>query len=104
MENKIVLSNDYNGADILVRVYDNQDEYYKEDEQIVCEVLFKDREPRRAKSWLPKGASNFIAGVLKPLPKEGKTIIISNELPLNVGVLTSCKLNFDNSIKKDLSL
>lgn len=103
-ENTIKLvQQDYN-CDILARVYKNQNINCKEEEQIACEVLFKDREHERAIAWLPKGASNFISKVIEKIEKKGYIIHISNELDYNVGVLTSCKENFDISIKKDLKL
>lgn len=88
--------------DVLIRVYDNQSSTFDEKEQICSEVLFKpylNKEHERFTSWLPRGAVNAIVQVLNSLKDNDLKIQISNELPNNVGVLTSCRENFDNSLE-----
>lgn len=89
--------------DILVRVYENQDfENTDENKQICSEILFKKylgKEHIRATSWLPRGAVVFIVKTLNELGKNDYTVQISNELEDNIGVLTSCRDNFDNSLE-----
>ena len=86
--------------DMLVRVYRNQSEEYKEGEQICSEVLFKnylDKEHRRFTAWLPRGAVNSIVSTLNEFSNNDWKVQIKNELEDTVGVLTSCRVNFDNS-------
>ena len=91
-------------TDILVRVYENQDPNHGEKEQIASEVLFKEHcnhDHERFTSWLPRGAVVAIVQVLNNLPKNNYKVQISNELPNEVGVLTSCRDNFDRSKEWD---
>lgn len=92
--------------DILIRVYKNQDiRNANEKEQICAEILFKKylkREHIQATSWLPRGAVSFIVKNLNELGENSYKIQISNELVDNIGVLTSCRYNFDNSLEWDL--
>ena len=86
--------------DMLVRVYRNQSEEYKEGEQICSEVLFKnylDKEHRRFTAWLPRGAVNSIVSTLNEFSNNDWKVQIKNELEDTVGVLNSCRVNFDNS-------
>ena len=90
--------------DVLVRVYDNQSEKHTEQEQIACEVLFKPHvglQHQQVTSWLPRGAVHFVVGVLNQLRDRDLKVQISNELPDNVGVLTSCRENFENAREWD---
>lgn len=100
--NTIIFTSNYNNCDVLIRVYNSQTEHPKEEEQIVGELLFKDKPHQRCTAWLPKGVANFISQELIKIKNETLRIHISNELPFQVGVLTSCKQNFDISIKEEL--
>ena len=102
--------NTYNGFDILCRVYENQDQSYwrssnrDESKQICVEVLFArktfpDIENERAYAWLPLGAAQFIIENIKNYICN-YNIAICNELPNQVGVLTSCRENFDIAFKR----
>ena len=103
----------YEGLDILCRVYENQDKQYWEDEkardekeQICAEVLFSntsgiEKNHQRCTCWLPRGAAKFIAQEIKEY-KDTEVIGICNELSNNIGVLTSCRENFENSLKREL--
>lgn len=102
--------NTYNGFDILCRVYENQDQSYwrslsrDESKQICVEVLFArktfpDVENKRACAWLPLGAAQFIVENIKNYIYN-YNIAICNELPNQVGVLTSCKECFDIAFKR----
>lgn len=89
--------------DILIRVYKNQDiDNENEKEQICTEILFKNYvglDNIFATSWLPRGAVVFIVQTLNSLNPNHYKIQISNELDDNIGVLTSCIYNFDNSLE-----
>ena len=105
----------YDGLDILCRVYENQSEEYWKDEkerdeksQICAEVLFSntsgiDKDHQRCTCWLPRGAANFIVQEIKEFKGQGKVIGICNELSDSIGVLTSCRENFENSLRKELA-
>jgi len=97
--------NTRNDADILVRVYENQNEKFSENEQCVGEVLFKKHlgiEHERFTSWLPRGCSNAIVQVLKKNEHLKVKVGISNEFGYNLGVLTSVSENFDGDLQRDL--
>jgi hypothetical protein len=105
---RIIFNYDYNyrkEANILVRVYANQNDKYDEHEQCVGEVLFKNHlgiDHIRFKSWLPKGCSNAIAQILKKYEHLDLVIGISNEFEHTLGILTSVRDNFDGDLKRDL--
>lgn len=89
-------------ADVLVRVYGNQDPDHDEKDQICAEVLFRpylNLDHLQATSWLPRGAVAFIVQTLNEYHDKPWTVQISNELDNNIGVLTSCRANFDNSME-----
>jgi hypothetical protein len=100
--NKITLNKSYE-CDILIRVYESQNPNVPESDQIVGEVLFKDKPHIRASAWLPKGIAEFINSELLKIEDKNYNIHISNELPYQVGVLTSCKENFDLYMNKLLN-
>lgn len=102
--------NTYNGFDILCRVYENQSQSYwrsanrNENEQICVEVLFAcktfpDAENKQATCWLPIGAAQFMIENIKDYIDK-YNIAVCNELPYQVGVLTSCRENFDNAFER----
>lgn len=92
-------------ADILVRVYENQSSRSGENEQCVGEILFRPelkREHIRFTSRLPRGLIEAIKWHLKGII--GDYIVqIANELPDNIGVLTSCRDNFNIRLQKEFS-
>lgn len=104
--------NTYNGFDILCRVYENQDPSYwcsanrDESKQISVEVLFARRTfPRkrhkRASVWMPLGAADFIIkNLIKKDYISNYNIAICNELPNQVGFLTSCRECFDIALER----
>lgn len=90
--------------DVLVRVYGNQSEYCDEKDQICSEILFKEytnQNHMRFTSWLPRGAVNAIVFNLNKFAKEKWTVQVSNELTDQIGVLTSCRDNFEKSMEWD---
>lgn len=105
---ELIFNYDYsnrNDADILVRVYENQNDSFSEKEQCLGEVLFKQHlqiEHERFTSWLPKGCSNAIAQILKKWEQLDVKVGISNEFNHTLGCLTSVSENFDISLKRDL--
>jgi len=89
-------------ADILVRVYEAQGES-SEKEQCVGEVLFRSRLNRdhiRFTAWLPRGLVSAIKNAFKSI-KGNFTVQISNELPDQIGALTSCQENFDIRLRNE---
>lgn len=105
---ELIFNYDYNtrnDADILVRVYENQNEKFSEGEQCVGEVLFKKHlgiNHERFTSWLPRGCSNGIVQTLKKNEHLSVKVGISNEFRYELGVLTSVSENFDSDLKRDL--
>ena len=103
----------YSNYDVICRVYRNQDPNYwrnektrNEKDQIAVEVLFSkklNKEPQRATAWLPRGAANFIAQELLKIKNKNYKVGIFNELDDCIGVLTSCRRNFNISISEELS-
>ena len=102
--------NTYNGFDIVCRVYENQSQSYwrsrnrDEKEQICVEVLFAtktfpDIKSKGATAWLPLGAAQFMIENIKDYINN-YNIAICNELPNQVGVLTSCRENFDMAFER----
>jgi hypothetical protein len=91
--------------DVLIRVYENQQPgICEEKDQICSEILFKEhtgQDHLRFTSWLPRGAVNAIVSNLNKFAKKKWKAQLSNELPSEVGVLTSCRENFDNSLEWD---
>lgn len=88
--------------DVLIRVYENQSETHGEKDQICSEILFKEHTGQnhlRFTSWLPRGAVNAIVSNLNKFAKKKWKAQLSNELTNEVGVLTSCRENFDNSME-----
>ena len=101
----------YDGFDILCRVYKNQNPNFwsnpewDEKEQISVEVLFNNkmrRKGKRGSCWLPRGAAAFIAKHIKQYKGKNKNIAICNELDDNIGVLTSCRENFDIRMRQEI--
>lgn len=89
-------------ADILVRVYEAQRET-DEKSQCVGEIRFRPRlkrEPVQFTAWLPRG---LVAALKKEFAeiKGNYTVQISNELPGEIGVLTSCGRDFDWSLRNE---
>lgn len=105
---ELIFNYDYNtrnDANILVRVYENQNEKFSENEQYVGEVLFKKHlgiNHERFTSLLPRGCSNAIVQILKKHEHLNVKIGITNEFRYNLGVLTSVSENFDGALKRDL--
>lgn len=105
---EIIFNYDYNtrnDVDILVRVYENQNDKFSENEQCVGEVLFKKHlgiEHLRFTSWLPRGCSNAITKCLKKYEHLDVKVGISNEFNYNLGSLTSVSENFDGDMMRDL--
>ena len=105
---ELIFNYDYNtrnDVDILVRVYENQNEKFSEKEQCVGEVLFKKHlgiEHERFTSWLPRGCSNAIVKILKKYEHLNVNVGISNEFRYNLGVLTSVSENFNGDLERDL--
>lgn len=102
--------NTYNGFDIVCRVYENQSQSYwrsrnrDEKEQICVEVLFAtktfpDIKNKGATAWLPLGAAQFIIENITDYIYK-YNIAVCNELPNQVGVLTSCRENFDIAFER----
>ena len=90
-------------ADILVRVYENQSRHHDEKEQCVGEILFRPkmkREHIRFTAWLPRGLVEAIKKHFSAI-KGDYTVQIANELPDNIGVLTSCRENFDVRLRNE---
>lgn len=102
---KIVLTHDGKylpDIDILVRVYESQVNC-DEKEQCCGEILFKpylNRQHIRFTSWLPRGLVEAINLYFKDISGD-YFVQISNELPDNIGVLTSCSENFDIRLKNE---
>lgn len=103
----------YDGFDVLCRVYRNQDEDYwnqkekfrDEKQQICVEVLFRngiDKEHQRATCWLPRGAAAFMGQELNKIRSQHYDVGIFNELDDCIGVLTSCRRNFEFAINDEL--
>ena len=102
--------NTYNGFDIVCRVYENQSQSYwrsrnrDEKEQICVEVLFATKtfpgvKGKAATAWLPIGAAQFMIENIKDYIYK-YNIAVCNELPNQVGVLTSCRENFDIAFER----
>lgn len=102
--------NTYNGFDILCRVYENQSQSYwknsnrDEHEQICVEVLFSRKifpniKHKQGCVWMPLGAAQFIIENIKDYIYN-YNIAICNELPNQVGVLTSCRECFDTALER----
>jgi hypothetical protein len=90
--------------DVLVRVYENQSGHCDEKDQICSEILFKEhtnQDHMRFTSWLPRGAVNAIVSSLNQFAEEKWDVQVSNELANQVGVLTSCRENFEKSMEWD---
>ena len=93
-------------TDILVRVYENQSSYYKEEEQCVGEILFR---PKLQREHIYFSAP-FPRGLVEAIDKAFEKIVgdyiiqISNELPYQIGVLTSCDEHFDIRLKNSTLL
>ena len=94
--------------DILARVYENQDvANQNEQEQICFDILFKPHlaiQHIRGTAWLPRGAVAGIVEALNIVNAEGENnylVQISNELPDDVGALTHCRQNFNQSVEWD---
>jgi len=90
--------------DVLIRVYENQSRNCDEKDQICSEILFKEhtgQDHLRFTSWLPRGAVNAIVSNLNKFSKKKWKAQLSNELTDKVGVLTSCRENFDISMEWD---
>lgn len=90
--------------DVLIRVYENQSKNRDEKDQICSEILFKEHTEQdhlRFTSWLPRGAVNAIVSNLNKFAKKKWKAQLSNELTDQVGVLTSCRENFDRSMEWD---
>ena len=100
----------YNNLDVLMRVYKNQDLDYwaqtdrDEEKQICGDILYRGeiRDNRQGMAWLPKGIVTMFAEELEQLKHKYITIGIFNELDDNVGELTSCRLNFEATLKIEL--
>lgn len=103
----------YDDFDILCRVYRNQNQEYwnqmekdrDETEQICSEVLFRkgiNIDHQRATCWLPRGAAAFIGQELNKIKNKNYKVGIFNELDDNIGVLTSCRRNFEYAIEHEL--
>lgn len=108
----------YDGLDILMRVYKNQNpDYWKheetrdEKEQICGEVLFSQSItedisdcyfPNKIQAWLPRGIAYQFAVSIATLENYNVVVGVSNELDYQVGVLTSCRENFDGSLIRKL--
>lgn len=93
-------------VDVLVRVYENQNPSRDEKSQVSVEVLFRNGlgiENHRATAWLPRGAAVFAVMKLKEFGKPGMKVQVANELPDNIGVLTSCRENWQNALESELS-
>jgi hypothetical protein len=91
-----------NDIDVLVRVYENQSGQCDERDQICSEILFKEhtnQDHMRFTSWLPRGAVRAIVFGLNKFATEKWKVQISNELADTVGVLTSCRENFERSME-----
>lgn len=103
----------YDNYDVICRAYKNQNPNYwknekirNEQDQIAVEVLFNkklNKEHQRATAWLPRGAANFIAQELNKIKNKNYKVGIFNELDDCIGVLTSCRRNFNISINEELS-
>ena len=93
-------------CDILVRVYANQSaDFIPEKDAFVGEVLFKPyvgQEHVRFAAEFPRGLAAGIEDTLSHVMGEW-TIQISNELPAQVGDLTSCDEHFDTRIKEEMN-
>lgn len=92
-------------AKVLVRVYENQNPEAPEKEQVVGEVLFRNpstEEPVCFTAWLPRGLAHGVVEALRKYAQKEWVVQVSNELPYQVGVLTSCIENFDNVLKRVL--
>ncbi len=90
-------------ADILVRVYENQQEDANEKEQCVGEILFRPklhREHIRFTAWLPRGLVEAIKEHFATIQGD-YTVQIANELPDTIGILTSCRENFDARLRNE---
>ena len=102
--------NTYDGFDILCRVYENQSQSYwrsynrDESEQICVEVLFATKifpgiKSKQAYAWVPLGAAQFIIENIKDYINN-YNIAVCNELPNQVGILTSCRECFDIAFER----
>jgi hypothetical protein len=90
-------------AQILVRVYENQQRGCEEKEQCAGEILFRPKLGRdhiRFTSWLPRGLVEAIKTHFADI--RGDFLVqISNELPDCIGVLTSCRANFEVRLRNE---
>ena len=102
--------NTYNGFDIVCRVYENQSQSYwrsrnrDEKEQICVEVLFAtktfpDIKSKGACVWVPLGAAQFMIENIKDYINN-YNIAVCNELPNQVGILTSCRECFEIAFER----
>ena len=91
-------------------MYENQSQSYwrsanrDENKQICVEVLFScktfpDGENKQVYAWLPIGAAQFMIENIKDYIDKFY-FAVCNELPYQVGVLTSCRENFDNAFER----
>lgn len=112
MKVTFITNGNYDNAEILCRVYENQSSAYwrdpnrNEHEQVITEILYRphiDHDHERFESWLPRGAANAIATALEKWKDSDYTVGISNELNDSVGVLTSCRVHFDMRIREELT-
>ena len=60
---------------------------------------FPDIENKQATAWLPLGAAQFMIENIKDYIYK-YNIAVCNELPNQVGVLTSCRENFDIAFER----
>lgn len=93
-------------ADILIRVYGNQQGNHDEKSQCVGEILFRQHlqiDHIRFTSWLPRGLVDAITEQLNYMQGKDYTVQIANELPDTIGVLTSCRDNFELRLRRELS-
>jgi hypothetical protein len=99
----ILMNSDYlNEADIIVRVYETQ-RAVSEKEQCAGEILFHPRISKsnvRFTAWLPRGLVEGIKNAFKTI-SGNFTVQISNELPDQIGVLTSCREHFDTRLRSE---
>ena len=108
-------STKFDRSQVLIRAYSNQSANAPEEEQCAGDVVISESVKgtnryewavdARWTAWLPRGLASATFKYLKENRKKllGKKIIISNEVPTCIGVLTSCNSNFKGALQNELS-
>ena len=86
-------------AEVLIRVYENQEAIPKDDELFCGEVLYRDqaKEPQRFTAPMVRGIVTAVCEALDDIPF-ATVVQISNEIPSIVGKFEHCDEHFEKGI------